>query len=209
MATVLTFIFIALAGYFLGNFQTGLMVSRALGKFDVREKGSGATGTTNVMRTMGFLPSALTLAGDVLKGALSTLVGLWLGGIWGARLGGLMTVIGHNWPALYGFKGGKGIAASCGVIFVLDPIIAVSLLACQALVLALTHIMSLASLVSVGVYIVAMLVIHWGDFWAIGYAALLGALAFFSHRKNIDRLAKNNENKLDFDEISKISKRRK
>ncbi|MEA4897223.1 glycerol-3-phosphate 1-O-acyltransferase PlsY [Bacillota bacterium Meth-B3] len=199
---------IAVAGYLIGNFQTGLVVSRMMGT-DVRAHGSGGTGATNVMRTLGWLPSALTLAGDMVKGALAAGLGLWLGGVWGARLGGLCAVLGHNWPALFGFRGGKGIATTGGVILALNPIIALSLIACQAAVLLVTHIMSVASLVSAGLYVVLTLMLHWGDWWAIGYAALLGALAFFSHRTNIDRLAHKRENKLNFKEINDISRKKK
>ena len=199
---------IAVAGYLIGNFQTGLVVGRMMGT-DVRAHGSGNAGTTNVMRTLGWLPSALTLLGDMAKGALAAGLGWWLGGIWGARLGGLCAVLGHNWPALFGFRGGKGIATSAGVIFVLDPIIALSLIACQAVVLLITHIMSVASMVSVGLYVVLTLVLYWGDWWAVGYAGLLGALALFSHRSNIDRLAHKRENKLNFKQINDISRKKK
>ena len=198
----------AVCGYFLGNFQTGIVVSHAIGKFDIRARGSKSAGTTNVLRTMGWMPSLLTLGGDLLKGVVAALVGLALGGLWGARIAGLFAVAGHNWPVVYGLKGGKGIATSGGVILVLDPIIGVCLLACQVLVLVITRIMSVASIVSVGVYIALTVFMHWGDGWAIGYAGLIGALALFSHRQNIGRLAKKNENKLDFEAIDRISKKK-
>ena len=205
---------IAIAGYLLGNIQTGVLVSRAMGHFDIRHRGSRNAGTTNVLRTMGWAPSVLTLLGDVAKAALASLLGLWLGGSggwgdWGARLGGLCAILGHNWPALFGFRGGKGIAASLGMFLVTDPWIALFLVPCQAVVLAITHTMSVASLASAALYTLLSLAFHWGDWLLVLYALLVTALAYWSHRGNIDRLKRNRENKLDFEEIDRISRRRK
>lgn len=208
MNRVIGLVIVAVVGYLLGNFQTGIVVGRLVGKIDIRTRGSNSAGTTNVLRTMGWLPSILTLVGDMLKGALAAAVGYWLGGIWGARLGGLCAVIGHNWPVFFGFKGGKGIAASGGVILVLDPLIGVCLILCQVIVVAITRTMSIASMASVVVYIVMTVIIHFGDGWAIGYAVLIGVLAVFSHRSNIERLARHSENTLDFKEIDRISRRK-
>ena len=206
---------IAVIGYLLGNFQTGIMVSKAMGHFDIRHKGSKSAGTTNVLRTMGWVPSLLTLLGDVAKAALAALVGLWLGGGWagwggwGARLGGLCAIIGHNWPALFGFQGGKGIAASLGLILVIDPWIALCLVVCQAAVLLITHTMSVASLASAVLYVIMSAALHWGNWYEILFSLAVAALAFWSHRTNIDRLKRKRENKLDFEEIDRISKRRR
>lgn len=202
---------IAAAGYLLGNIQTGVIVSKTMGRFDVRRRGSKSAGTTNVLRTMGWLPSMITLVGDVLKSVAAALIGLYLGGPWGgwgARLGGLCAVLGHNWPAFFGFQGGKGIAASLGLILVIDPPwVGAALVACQAIVLAITRTMSVASLASASVYAVLSLIVHWGQWPEAGYALLVSALAFFSHRSNIERISKKRENKLDFKEISDISKK--
>ncbi|MEF9894501.1 MAG: glycerol-3-phosphate 1-O-acyltransferase PlsY [Clostridia bacterium] len=196
---------VAVIGYLLGNFQTGVVISKALGKFDVRHRGSKSAGTTNVLRTMGWVPSLLTLLGDVLKGVLAALIGLWLGGIWGARLGGLCAILGHNWPALFRFKGGKGIATSLGLVLVLDPLIGVALVVCQVIVLKFTHTMSIASIASASLFSLLTVLFHWGDWAAIGFSLLITALALFSHRTNIHRLKHKSENKLDFKEIDRIS----
>ena len=100
---------IVVAGYLLGNISMGLIVSERY-HMDIREHGSGNAGTTNVLRTLGWLPSVLTLVGDVLKSFLACLLGKWLAGEPGLLVGGFMAVVGHNWPVFSGFRGGKGMA---------------------------------------------------------------------------------------------------
>lgn len=199
---------IAVIGYFLGNFQTGVIVSKLIGNFDVREEGSRSAGTTNVLRTMGWVPSVMTLVGDVLKGLLAAWLGLALGGVWGMRLGGLCAIIGHNWPALFHFKGGKGIATSLGVVLMINPLIGLCLVICQAVVLALTHTMSVASIASACLLSVLTLIFQHGDMWAVIFALVVTALALFSHRANLSRLIKRNENKLDFSKIKALTRRK-
>lgn len=205
---IIKLVVIALAGYLLGNIQTGVLVSKSIGNFDIRHKGSKSAGTTNVLRTMGWVPSVITLLGDVLKGALGSLIGLWLMGEWGARLGGLMAVIGHNWPVLFGFKGGKGIATSLGLILVTDPIIGVMLPVCQAIVVKLTHTMSIASIVSATFYLIASVIAHFGAWNYIAFAVIIWVFAVYTHRENLVRIRDKKEHKLDFEEINEISKKK-
>ena len=106
-------------GYLLGNISMGLIVSERY-HMDIRNYGSGNAGTTNVLRTLGWLPSVLTLVGDVLKSFLASMLGNWLVGAPGLLVGGFMAVVGHNWPVFSGFRGGKGMAASLGIIFALS-----------------------------------------------------------------------------------------
>ena len=109
---VLRYALCAVIAYLLGNFTTGVYVTKWFSNLDIRKVGSGNPGTTNVLRTLGWLPSALTLLGDVLKGLLGGWIGYWIAGEMGARIGGAFAVAGHNWPMFAKFKGGKGIAAS-------------------------------------------------------------------------------------------------
>jgi glycerol-3-phosphate acyltransferase PlsY len=195
------YIIIAVAGYFLGNISTGLFVGRYMANIDIRQHGSGNAGMTNVLRTMGWLPSVLTLAGDVLKGVIAGLFGRWLGGEAGAMLGGLAAIAGHNWPVLLGFKGGRGIATSLGAIIVVNPYIAIALVLIQAAVVALTRYMSVASLVSAAAYFVLTFIARFGAFTEIAFALTVTLLAVYSHRENIGRLIKHSENRLDFSKI--------
>lgn len=194
----------AAIGYMLGNFTTGITVGKKFGVRDIRRHGSKSAGTTNVLRTLGWLPSALTLLGDVLKGLLSALIGYWLGGEAGMLVGGTASVIGHNWPVFYGFKGGKGIATSLGFILVIEPWFALALLVCQAAVLIATHYMSVASLCSAALYFLLTLVFHHSNHAELLCAALITVLAFYTHRTNIARLLHGNENRLNFSKIKKL-----
>ncbi len=208
MPDILRWILSAVIGYLLGTFTTGSVVAKYLANVDIKKTGSNNAGTTNVLRTLGWGPSLLTFAGDALKGIVAVLIGRWIGGTYGAYLGGIFVVLGHNWPVFAHFKGGKGIATSFGAILALNPLIALALLACQVLVVAVTKYMSVASIVSAVLFTVLVAALQWGDWLQIAFAAALSFLAIFSHRANIARLLNHSENKLDFQKINKLSKKK-
>ena len=194
---------IVVAGYLLGNISMGLIVSERY-HMDIREHGSGNAGTTNVLRTLGWLPSVLTLVGDVLKSFLACLLGKWLAGAPGLLVGGFMAVVGHNWPAFSGFRGGKGMAASLGIIFALSWPMALGFLGLEVLVAALTGYVSVASLTTAVAFPIVMGIVYRSspDFWMYFiFAILLAAAAIFSHRANIRRLLSGTENRLNFKKI--------
>ena len=202
----LRWILIAVVSYLLGNISTGLLVGRFFGT-DIRKVGSGNAGTTNVMRTLGWVPSVATLLGDVIKAILAMLFGMWIDPEFGKFIAGVSVVVGHNWPVFFGFKGGKGIASSLGVILMTDPWIALILLVIQFGILIPTKLMSLASIASAISYPILVAIFHWGDWGYILFGFILGFLAVYSHRSNIKRLLNKNENKLDFEKINEISKK--
>ncbi len=194
---------IVVAGYLLGNISMGLIVSERY-HMDIREHGSGNAGTTNVLRTLGWLPSVLTLVGDVLKSFLACMLGKWLAGAPGLLVGGFMAVVGHNWPAFSGFRGGKGMAASLGIIFALSWQMALGFLGLEVLVAALTGYVSVASLTTAVAFPIVMGIAYRNspDFWMYFiFAILLAAAAIFSHRANIRRLLSGTENRLNFKKI--------
>lgn len=94
--------------YFLGTVQTAIILSNQVAKQDIRNFGSGNAGSTNMIRTFGWGLGALTFLGDLLKGALAFIIGNWIGGPVCAAIGGVMVVVGHNWPVQHSFRGGKG-----------------------------------------------------------------------------------------------------
>lgn len=194
---------IVVAGYLLGNISMGLIVSERY-HMDIREHGSGNAGTTNVLRTLGWLPSVLTLVGDVLKSFLACMLGKWLAGAPGLLVGGFMAVVGHNWPAFSGFRGGKGMAASLGIIFALSWQMALGFLGLEVLVAALTGYVSVASLTTAVAFPIVMGIVYRNspDFWMYFiFAILLAAAAIFSHRANIRRLLSGTENRINFKKI--------
>lgn len=206
MKQVLLYALCAVIGYALGCVSTGVIVSKLYGRIDIRNYGSGNAGMTNVMRTLGWVPSFLTFVGDALKGMLGALIGKWIGGELGMHIGGICAILGHNWPALFRFRGGKGMSTSFGYILVMDWRIALVLLAIQVLVLLISGYMSLASILSSCAFVGLVFLFHKSGY-AIGGAIVACALALFSHRANMKRLAMGNENRLDSQKITQVSRK--
>ena len=207
---VLKCILVGVIGYLLGNISSGYLVSKAYGLRDIRKHGSGNSGTTNVLRTLGWLPSVLTLVGDCLKGYVACLIGSALAGDWGMLIGGLCAILGHDFPVFMGFKGGKGIATSLGLIIAINPWLALAELVVQIIAVALTRYMSIASLITTVAFPVVTAILERGrenyPLFLIA-ACIASALSLFGHRSNIKRLIEGNENRLDFAKISRISEK--
>ena len=194
---------VAVAGYLLGNISMGIIISSRY-HMDIREHGSGNAGTTNVLRTLGWLPSALTLLGDALKSFSACKLGKLQAGEPGLLLGGIMAVVGHNWPVFNGFRGGKGMAASLGMLFALSWPLALVMLGLEILVAGLTGYVSVASLVTSVAFPIAIVILYHSDpqFWMyFVYSVILASLTIFSHRSNIQRLTRGKENRLNFKKI--------
>lgn len=199
----------ALIGYLLGNISMGILVSRQYNT-DIRKEGSGNPGATNVLRTLGWLPSVLTLLGDALKGFLSAMIGGWIAGVPGMLAGGFFAIVGHNWPVFFGFRGGKGMAAALGVALAVNWWVGLALLALEVLISYLTHYVSLASIVTSFLYPIITAVLHWGreDFWMyLLFSAGAAAMTIYGHRANIRRLAGGTENRMNFKKIRKQPER--
>lgn len=209
---ILKYIIIAVFSYLLGNISSGILISKLFGAGDIRKHGSGNAGTTNVLRTLGWLPSVLTLAGDCLKGYIACVIGKYTGGVIGMLLAGLCVTLGHDFPVFLGFKGGKGIATSLGMILVISPVLALSLLAVELVIVGITRYMSLASISVTFAYPVLNAIIFYGDDyygWYIFFAIVCGLLSLYCHRGNLMRLIRGEENRLDFKKISRISSKLK
>ena len=122
MLDLIKYLAIAAAGYLLGNFNTGLVVSRLQAGIDIRRHGSGNAGATNMLRVLGSQSALLTLIGDILKGLIAIWIGHCLAGFPGAMLGATASIAGHCWPVFFGFKGGKGVATTAGALLCLFPV---------------------------------------------------------------------------------------
>ncbi len=200
----------AVLGYLLGCIPTGVLVARIYGVRDIRTLGSGNSGTTNVLRNLGWLPSVLTLVGDCLKGYVACLIGKQLGGDAGMLVGGLCAILGHDFPVFMGFRGGKGIATSLGLIIAINPWLALALLAVQIVAVALTRYMSVASLITTVAFPILVIFTERGreNFpLFLGAACIASLLSLFGHRGNIQRLIRGEENRLDFVKIGKVSEK--
>ena len=195
--TILTYVLVGVIAYLLGSISTGLLVAKMNHGPNLREVGSKNTGASNVLRTMGLKSGLMTFAGDCGKAALACGIGYWTLGLYGAMLAGLMVILGHNWPVFFQFKGGKGVASSCGVMLVCFPIPALISYVVAIGVIAATRFISLGSMCMLTVFAILVSVFFsGGDPVVILWAVLLAALCILRHRTNIGRLIHGTENKL-------------
>ena len=202
------------AGYVFGLFQTGYFVGKRM-DVDIRTKGSGNCGTTNALRVLGFKAGAVVFIGDLGKSVLLCLLVRALyskmmpdAAILMMLYGGFGVILGHNYPFYLQFKGGKGIAATGGLVLsLLDWRIGLMFVLGMALPILITRYVSLGSLIGEALLFVAWLI--WGrelmPTLAEAYfteatviVALISALAYWRHRANIGRLLKGCENKISF-----------
>ena len=191
----------AVIAYLLGNLNGAVLISRVVAHEDVRTKGSGNAGLTNFTRNYGAAASIFVIAIDVGKAVAACLLGgLLLKGYGhymdGVALGGLFVILGHDFPALLGFKGGKGILSGVTVALMLDWRIGLFVFGIFLLAYALTKYVSLGSVLSSGAFGPIYAVVHWGEGWfpiVVGF--ILSALLVWMHRGNIVRLIKGEERK--------------
>ena len=202
------YIIIVVIAYLIGSVNFSVIFSKKMAGFDVREKGSGNAGTTNMLRTVGKKAAALTLVCDILKGVISILIAKLIGNIWNnldtallVQLAGLFVVIGHTFPVFFKFKGGKGIATSLGVLLTANWQIGLICLVFALVLMALTQMVSVGSIVAAILYPVLTIFIH-QNYIADGnyviFAIILAVLIVFNHRENVKRILAGNENKISF-----------
>lgn len=188
--------------YLLGSFSFSYLMGRLVAGIDIRHHGSGNAGATNTLRLLGIGPALVVLLLDLFKGSLAVIMakGVSSDPLW-AVLAGLAAVIGHNWPIFFGFKGGKGVATTIGVVAVLflSPALVAGIIA--IVIIGLFRYVSLGSLVFVLLLPVAIVLFNqlgWGEYPATYlYGSIaLALLVWWRHRTNIVRLVKGTENKL-------------
>ena len=196
-----------LTAYLLGSIPTGYVVGRYLKGIDIREHGSGSTGATNVLRTVGKAAALAVLAIDLLKGSLALAMvnfaygnatGELLPASWyawlitGAALG---AIIGHSKSIWLNFTGGKSVATTLGVLLVMNPIVALGTLASFGIVLGLSRIVSLSSICGAIAVNILMLALAQPLAYSI-FAALAGVYVIARHKTNIQRLVAGIEPKI-------------
>ncbi|MBQ9766393.1 MAG: glycerol-3-phosphate 1-O-acyltransferase PlsY [Lachnospiraceae bacterium] len=198
-------------GYAFGLIQTGYIYGKVK-KIDIRQHGSGNAGTTNALRVMGIKAGIITLLGDCLKAVAACVIArVVIGGFCDipdkllALYAGLGAVLGHNFPFYLKFKGGKGIAATVGILFSIDWRIALISVALFLVTLAISHYVSMSSLVmmtsffAVTIMFGIMGILFDGQDYMLIEAYVLtfvmAVMAFIRHKQNIVRLLNGNENK--------------
>lgn len=191
----LTAIFAAALSYLLGSIPAAAWVARSRG-VDIRTVGSGNSGATNVLRSLGKGPALLVAIFDIVKGALAVLLGRALGlpEPW-AALCGVMAVLGHNFSPFLNFRGGKGVATSFGVVGIIHPIVGLCAFALAIFCMWMTRYVSAGSLMGAAAAIV-MIVMVQAPLWMMGYVIFLAALLIWQHRGNIAKLQAGTERRL-------------
>ena len=203
-----TYIIVSIIAYLLGSVSFSIIISKKMAGFDVREKGSGNAGATNVLRSVGKKAAILTLICDCLKGVLAILVAFVVGKIAKnldesllIQLAGVFVILGHTFPVFFKFKGGKGVATSLGVLLMTNWQIGLICLVFALVLMALTRFVSLGSIGAAILFPVLTVFIHTnylvnGNY--IIFAIILAVLVVFNHRTNVQRLLAGKENKLSF-----------
>ena len=192
---------ISVISYLLGNLNGAVVISRLVAHEDVRTKGSGNAGLTNFTRNYGSATSIFVILIDVGKAAAACLLGgllLKKFGLYaeGVALGGLFVILGHDFPALLGFKGGKGILSGVTVALMMDWRIGLFVFGIFLVAYLLTRYVSLGSVLSSGSFGFIYAWLHWGEgLFPIGVGLFLSALIVWMHRANIRRLLKGEERK--------------
>ena len=196
----LNIIITSLTGYMLGNLNGAFLMGHRLAGEDIRSKGSGNAGLTNFIRNYGAKPAIGVIITDMGKAALACFVG---GGllapfgheIAGRALGGLCVILGHAFPALLGFKGGKGILSGVTVALMMDWKIGLFVFSIFVVVYLLTHYVSLGSVLSSGSFGFIYAFFHRDSLFPILAGFAISAMLVWMHRSNIVRLVKGEERK--------------
>ncbi len=203
-------ILIAVISYLIGSISFSIIFSKKMAGIDVRTKGSGNAGTTNVLRSVGKKAALYTLICDILKGIVAIGIALAIGQIFNAdnrslfvQIAGISVVIGHTFPIFFGFKGGKGVATALGVLIMTNWMIGLICLAVGITLICLTKMVSVGSCVAAIVFSILAFFIkdHYIAMQGSGYfiySVVMAVIVLFNHRSNLVRLAQGKENKISF-----------
>ena len=208
------YIIIAIIAYLIGSINFSILISKKKAGYDIRQKGSGNAGTTNMLRNLGKKYAAITLICDVLKGVVAIVITIIVGNILGdtnkallVQIAGVAVVIGHTFPIFFGFKGGKGVATSLGILLMTNWQLGLICLVFALVLMALTRVVSMGSIAAAILYPILTLFVGGGHYIVessgLGngyfiYSVILAVIVIFNHRENIKRILSGTENKISF-----------
>lgn len=208
------YIIIAIIAYLIGSINFSILISKKKAGYDIRQKGSGNAGTTNMLRNLGKKYAAITLICDVLKGVVAIVIAIIVGNILGdtnkallVQIAGVDVVIGHTFPIFFGFKGGKGVATSLGILLMTNWQLGLICLVFALVLMALTRVVSMGSIAAAILYPILTLFVGGGHYIVessgLGngyfiYSVILAVIVIFNHRENIKRILSGTENKISF-----------
>ena len=212
----------AVAAYLLGSTNWAIIITRVFTRKDIRQMGSGNAGATNVLRSQGLVLAILTLIGDMGKGILAAFAGGWImatvqlssgedpmlarealefvGHYWA----GLFVVLGHLYPIFHGFRGGKGVAATMGLLFVLDWRMALMCIGLFLITVIVSRMVSLGSVLAMSyVPVLTFVLRRWADDMSLTavvfctiLSGLVGLIVIFKHGSNMRRIADGTESRI-------------
>lgn len=195
---VIVWVLCGVGGYLIGSFSPALAISNFIGKKDIRKYGSGNAGATNILRAYGWKASLIVLLIDAAKGLLVVLLSKLFGGEIGAMIGSICVVTGHNWPYVFGFRGGKGVSTTMGVLFALMPAVTAGILAIAVIIIAITRIVSAGAVVGILSAVIASFVFYPGKIFLQIPVIVLAIFLLFVHRDNIKRMIRKEERQISF-----------
>ena len=209
---ILVSLTIVAGAYLIGSINTSIIVGKLKSDIDIRDHGSGNAGATNALRTMGKVAGLLVLLGDALKAAVAMLAVIFLLPLFGFEnvreynpqflyMAGVGTVLGHNFPIFFKFKGGKGIVVSTVAMIFAAPLVGVSSLAVGVAVILITRYVSLGSMLGAisSIVLAAIFIpteIISADYRLLAFLLILTILCLRMHSGNIARLLRKEENKI-------------
>jgi acyl phosphate:glycerol-3-phosphate acyltransferase len=190
----------ALIGYLLGSLPMGLIAGKLVRGVDIRDYGSGKTGFTNALRTIGLKAALLVLLGDVVKGVAPVLIARVLSDdAYAQMVAGLAAIVGHDWPVFAGFRGGRGVTTYFGVLLAMNPLVMLALVPVGVGIAVVTRYMSVMSTASAVIAAAVLIGLAAADVLPAAYAiysSLGAALIVVLHRENIARLLAGKEPKI-------------
>ena len=208
-----TYIIVAVIAYLIGSINFSIIISKKMAGFDIREKGSGNAGTTNMLRAIGKKAAAITLICDILKGVVSIFIAFLAGKIIKnldnallVQLAGIFVIIGHTFPVFFKFKGGKGIATALGVLLMINWQIGLICLIFALVLMALTKMVSVGSIAAAILFPILVAFIDQNYIvqtsnsnWSyLVFSIIVALLVIFNHRANVQRILNGTENRLSF-----------
>ena len=206
------YIIMGIIAYLIGSINFSILISKKKAGFDIREKGSGNAGTTNMLRSVGKGAAIVTLILDILKGVVtiwfSIFYGFMLYKIWNinidyailVQVSGIFVIVGHTYPIYFGFKGGKGVATALGILLVTNWHIGVICLVFALVLIIVSRMVSVGAICAAILFPVLTLFSYESSFIEPGnymvFSIIIAIIVCFNHRENIKRIMNGTENKI-------------
>jgi glycerol-3-phosphate acyltransferase PlsY len=206
-----TYIIMAIIAYCIGSVNFSVLISRKMAGFDVREKGSGNAGSTNVLREVGIKAAVITLICDILKGVIAIFIALVIGKIVKdtdkallVQLAGIFVILGHTFPIFFEFRGGKGVATALGILLISNWKIGLICLVFALVIMAISRMVSMGAIGAAILFPVLTLFINENFIVEASglkyfiFSLILALIVIFNHRENLGRILNGTENKISF-----------